>query len=127
MSTFWRMKLVSSGTWTPVRMVSFDTKDQMEVAEFGLQGRPYSGVVAGRLMGMAGSVKMLVRSLEEDEAASVILKAGQNINLESSIGQAWVVRVLGDIDRNQNLTRAYTGGYLVKHEYFLEFKIAESG
>jgi hypothetical protein len=75
---------------------------------------------------MTATMKVFVTTAAKDAEVSALLKSKALLNLESSIGQAWVVRVIGDIDRKQNLSPATSGAYNVKHEYFLNYKIAEA-
>lgn len=125
MSTNWRIRKSSVGSWTNLRTLSFDWADRIQTESFPIHGRNYTGVSAGLASGLRGTVKVLVRDAATDTALMGILKSREMLVMENSLGHSWDVRAIGDIDRKQNLTTAESGIYAVKHEFFVTFKVVQ--
>jgi hypothetical protein len=122
----WRIRDAETpGAWVNLRVTRFDEEQQLEVAEFGLQGRSYTGVSTGRTPGMRAKMEVLVRTSGDDTTIMTLLLSGLLLDLEDSLGRSWQVRVVSKIDRDLNAAPT-TGTYNIKHEFFLGFKVVES-
>lgn len=125
MATNWRMKKSSDGAWTNVRMVSFDSEEQIEAKDWVLQGRGYRGVSHGSVSGLKAAFEILVLDAATDTAVMDILTSRENIDLEGSLGESWVVRVVSNVRRNQVLAASTGGPYPVAHQFFLSGTVVE--